>query len=192
MAPNPLISAADSLLVLVDMQTAFQGKIVRIDEILAAQKKLIAIARELDVPILVTEHYTKGLGHTLPELVDALGGPPEAEGSNYRPIEKISFSAFGNDEFRDAVEVSGRKSLILMGIESHICVLQTALEGAALGFDVHVVPDGISARHESSHEFALEKLRRYRVEIDTGEMVTYQWLRRAGTPEFKRVLPHIK
>lgn len=192
MAANPLISIPDSVLVLVDMQTAFRDKIVGFAEIVAVQKKLVAIARELDVPIVVTEHYSKGLGRTLPELVDALGGEPDADGSVYRPIEKIAFSAFGCEEFREAIDRTGRKSLVVAGIESHICILQTALEGAAAGFDVHVVPDAISARNAPNHEFALEKLRRYRVELDTWEMVTYQWLRQAGTPEFKRILPFIK
>lgn len=191
MGGSPLLDARDSVLVLVDMQASLMPVIQRREEIVRHQRKLVAVARQLDIPVLVTEHYSKGLGPTAPEVASVFEeGPVGAAG--LRPIEKITFSCMGEPTFRQALDDLGRMRLVLVGIETHICVCQTALEAAAAGYLVHVVPDAVGARHEDGHHFGLEKLKRHGVDLDTWEMVVYQWLRRAGTPEFKAALPHIK
>ncbi len=193
MGRSPLLDAHDSLVLIVDMQTSLMPYILRAEELVHTQRKLVGVAQRLGVPVLVTEHYKKGLGATAPEVVDLLGGEPEGNAeSSYRPIQKISFSCMGEESFLEALEQYNRKRLVIAGIETHICVCQTALEAAAAGFDVHVVPDAVSARHETGHHYGLEKLKRFRVELDTWEMIAYQWLRRAGTPEFKACLPFFK
>ncbi len=190
MAASPLIDVDDSVLVLIDMQPALVPLVLAHERLVEVQCKIIAAARELAVPIVVTEHYSKGLGATIPEIVAALGGT--AADSAYRPLEKIIFSAWGDEGFRNALEATGRHTPVMIGIETHICVCQTALEAAAAGFDVHVVPDAVSCRNEEGQTFGLARMRDYGVALDTWEMLVYQWMRRAGTPEFKRILPLLK
>jgi nicotinamidase-related amidase len=170
------------------MQTRFADKIAGWADIVGVQSKLIRAARALDVPVIVTEHYSKGLGSTTPEIVDAL----TTDGGAYEPLEKITFSCFGDEAVKRAVAATGRRTLILVGIESHICVAMTALDATAAGYDVHVVTDAIGARPGAGHAGALAKLAHHRIDTDTWEMVLYQWLRRADRPEFKKVLPIIK
>ncbi|MGE0430650.1 MAG: isochorismatase family protein [Planctomycetota bacterium] len=185
MAASPLIDVSDSVLVLIDMQPSLVPLIIDHEAVIDAQRRLIAVARDLAVPILVTEQYPSGLGTTIPPLVEALGDA-------YRPLDKMSFSAWGDETFRHALAATNRHTPVLVGIESHICVCQTALEAAAAGYDVHVVPDAISARNEDGRRFGVERMQRYGIPFDTREMVIYQWLRRAGTPAFKQALKHVK
>jgi len=98
----------------------------------------------------------------------------------------------GEPAFASRLADLGRRSLVMIGIESHICVLQSALQAAAKGYLVTVVTDCVSARSQRDHDNAIAKLRAHGIEIDTWEMVAYQWLRQAGTPEFKRTLPLFK
>ena len=137
------------------------------------------------MPILITEHYPEGLKPTIPEIAEHLG-------EKYKPITKRVFSCYPQKEFRDAVEKTGRKTLIVVGIETHICVLQTALEVLEAGYKVFVASDGVSCRSRFDHDMALDRMKRAGVELTTWEMLAYEWMRRADTPEFKRVLPHIK
>ena len=185
MAASPLIDVADSVLVLIDMQPSLVPMIIGHEQIVDAQRRLIAVARDLNVPVLTTEQYPKGLGTTIPELVAVLG-------DDYRPLEKLTFSAWGDEGFRNALAATGRHTPVLVGIESHICVCQTALEAAAAGYDVHVVPDAISARNEDGRTIGVQRMQDYGIRFDTREMVIYQWLRKAGTPEFKAALKHVK
>ncbi len=180
-----LLDANDSLLVLVDLQGSLMDKVIETERVVAVTKKLVSVARELGVPIIVTEHYPEGLQPTVPEVVEHLG-------ADYEPLLKRIFSCWGADNFRRAVEESGRRTLVLVGIETHICVQQTALECVEAGYHVFVLADGVGARSRLDHDVALERMRAAGVQLVTWEMVTYEWMRRADTPEFKRVLPHIK
>jgi nicotinamidase-related amidase len=180
-----LLDAKDSLLLVVDPQGSLMHKVFDTDRIVGVIKKLVSIARELTVPILITEHYPEGLQPSIPEIKAHLG-------EDYKPITKIIFSCYGSKELRGAVEDSGRKTLVLVGIETHICVLQTALQFKEAGYRVVVVQDGVSCRSKADHEAAIRRMERSGVETVTWEMAAYEWMRRADTPEFKRVLPYIK
>ena len=185
MSQTRLLSAADSVLGLIDMQTSLDPVLMRRERTVQIQRRLIGVARALEVPILLTEHYSKGLGSTIAPLQEALAG-------SYQPIEKITFSAMGEPSFVSKLQATGRKTLVLAGCETHICVCQTALEAAAHGYEVHVVPDATTARHDDGHRFGLERMQDAGVTRDTWEMTAYQWLRKAGTPEFKACLPFFK
>jgi len=180
-----LLDAKSSVLLLVDIQGSLMPKIFNSDTVTAVTNKLVSIARELDVPAVVTEHYPEGLGHTIPAVAGHLGG-------DYKPIEKRVFSCYGAKEFRRALEELGRSTLILVGIETHICVLQTALQCLEAGYTVFVAADGVGARSRFDHETALGRMQRAGVTLVTWEMIAYEWMRRADTPAFKKVLPHIK
>lgn len=180
-----LLEASDSLLLLIDLQAGLMPRIENSERVTAVTNKLVTIARELAVPIVVTEHYPEGLKGTIPEIAEHLA-------ADYAPIVKRVFSCWGADPFRRALEESGRKTLVLTGIETHICVLQTAVQCAAAGYKVFAAVDGVSCRSPFDHEAALGRMTRAGIELVTWEMVAYEWMRRADTPEFKRVLPHIK
>jgi nicotinamidase-related amidase len=180
-----LLDAKKSLLIIVDPQASLMPMVKNGPGVVAVTNKLVSIARELDVPMIITEHYPEGLKPTVSEIAEHMG-------DDYQPIYKTVFSCSGEPKFNEAVSRSGRKMLVLTGIETHICVLQTALQLKEAGYEVFVVADGVSCRSDLDHETALERMRGSGVELVTWEMVAYEWMRRADTPEFKKVLPHIK
>jgi nicotinamidase-related amidase len=140
--------------------------------------RLLEAARTLAVPVVVSEQYPTGLGRTVPDLANL--APANAV------HEKMEFSCFSNPALRAALSGAGRQTVIF-GIEAHVCVLQTALEMATASLDVTVVVDAIGSRAAESKEIALRRLQDARVRLATTEMVLFEWLRRAGTPEFKIV-----
>jgi nicotinamidase-related amidase len=183
-ANNPsgnLLEKTDSLLVIIDMQERLVPAMAHRDAILENVRKLLAFAGIIGLPVVVTEQ--EKLGTTVVDL--AL--------SNQRvdPISKITFNCFLTDEFTAAVNKSGRKSLILTGIEAHICVAQTALH-AASRYNMHVVRDAISSRTIDNWNTAVERMRMNGVAITSTEMVIYELLGRAGTDEFKSALALVK
>ena len=180
-----LLDAKDSLLLIVDVQASLMPKVLEGERVVAVTKKLVDVARELDVPVIITEHYPEGLKPTVPAVAKHLG-------ADYRPIVKRVFSCCGEERFIRALEAAGRRTVVLTGIETHICVLQTALELKEAGHRVFVSADGVSCRSRFDHDVAMDRMARNGVELVTWEMAAYEWMRRADTPEFKRVLPHIK
>lgn len=180
-----LIEAENSLLIIIDPQAGLMPKIIDTDRVTAVTNKLVSIARELNVPVILTEHYPEGLKSTIPEIADHMGG-------DYKPIVKRIFSCYGAREFRQTLESFNRRQLVLVGIETHICVLQTALQCLEAGYEVFVSVDGVGARGRLEHDTGLDRMKRASVELVTWEMVAYEWMRRADTPAFKKVLPHIK
>jgi nicotinamidase-related amidase len=140
--------------------------------------RLLEAARTLAVPLVVSEQYPTGLGRTVPELANL--APANAV------HEKVGFSCFSNPALRAALSGAGRQTVIF-GIEAHVCVLQTALEMAMASLDVTVVVDAVGSRLAESKEIALRRLQDARVRLANTEMVLFEWLRRAGTPEFKIV-----
>jgi nicotinamidase-related amidase len=183
--PGSLLNAADSVLVLIDIQEKFQPTIAGIDEVIKRTVILARAAVRLGVPILATEQYPKALGLTVPEIKRWL---PVSQA--YLP--KMCFSSAACVPFREALAAAGRMQVVLAGIETHICVLQTALELAASGHSVYVVEDAVSSRKLSDRQAALERMSRHGVERVTAEMALFEWLREAGTPEFKEIQALIK
>lgn len=176
-----LLERLDSLLVIIDMQERLVPVMAHREAILENVRRLLAFAGIIGLPVLVTEQ--EKLGKTIVDLTL----------SNQRvdPISKVTFNCFLTDEFATAVNRIGRKSLILTGIEAHICVAQTALY-AAPHFNVHVVRDAVSSRTVDNWNTAVERMRLNGITITSTEMVIYEILERAGTDEFKSVLPLVK
>jgi len=180
-----LLNADDSVLLVVDSQASLMPKVFDSARITAVINKLVSIARVLSIPILITEHYPEGLKPSIPEITDHLGG-------DYKPITKKVFSCYGSEELLRNIHTLNRKTLVLVGIETHICIFQTAIQFKESNFDVFVLADGISCRSRFDHELALERMRCSGIELLSWEMAAYEWMRRADTPEFKKVLPFIK
>jgi nicotinamidase-related amidase len=152
----------------------------RREEVMRNIKILATSARRLRVPILITEQYPKGLGHTLQELVDTLG--PEVE-----PLPKVTFSCCGVDTFRARLEGTGARHVVLTGIEAHVCVLMSTLDLIALGYTVHVAADAVTSRTQANWRLAMDLLRQAGAVVTATETVLFQLLRQADTDEFREL-----
>ena len=139
---------------------------------------LLAAAELLSVPVIVTEQYPKGLGPTEQELINSLKGKAPV-------IEKTNFSCVKADGFNSALELAACKQVILTGMETHICVLQTALDLIEAGYEVFVVEDAVSSRTKSNQYNALQRLRQAGVIVTNVESLLFEWLQDASHPHFK-------
>jgi nicotinamidase-related amidase len=147
---------------------------------------LLGAARELAIRVLATEQYPRGLGPTLPALAELL------DKAGARRFEKLSFSACAADGFRDALDASGPRSVVLIGMEAHVCVFQTARDLAAAGYAVHVPVDGVSSRRDDHREIGIALCQRAGAFATTSETVLFDWLGGAGTDVFRRLSPLVK
>lgn len=168
-----------AVLVVVDIQDRFRDLIFRMDQVLDRTGRLIQFCRALDIPILVTEHYSKGLGATVPELASLL--------DPIDPIQKIHFSCWGSDEFRRQFQALGRDQVILTGIETHVCIYQTARDLLKNGCDVALASDAISSCSKANYKLGLSRLREIGAQGLGTQMLMFDLLERAGTEEFKQV-----
>lgn len=146
--------------------------------------KLIKTAQTLNVPILITEQYPKGLGPTEPQILEALDQRP--------PIQKMTFSCCGAQEFVAELKQKAVRQVIVTGIETHVCVQQTALDLLARDFQVHVPKDAVSSRKKLDHQTALERMSKAGVVLTTLESALFELLEEAGTAKFKEVSKLIK
>lgn len=173
-----LLERDRSQLLMVDIQERLLPAMADGAAVTGQGGKLLEGARLLGVPVLVSEQYPQGLGRTVPELAEL--APANAV------YEKVEFSCFANAVLREALGGKDRQTIVF-GIEAHVCVLQSALEMAAAGRDVTVVADAVSSRLDASKAVALQRLQAGGVRLATTEMVLFEWLRRAATPDFKAV-----
>lgn len=167
-----MLSRERTALVVIDVQQGFSAY-ETFDQVAGACGKLLAAARILQIPRIVTEQYPKGLGPT----VQAVGLEDE------RPIEKTVFSAARAEGF----DLQGRDQAIVCGIEAHVCVSQTVLDLLEAGVRVHVPADAVGSRHPIDYERGLTRLERAGASVSTVETVLFELLERAGTPEFKAI-----
>lgn len=176
-----LITREDSVLVVIDVQEKLLPVIAEKEKVTDNVVRLLKSAQIMGLPLILTEQ--EKLGNTVPEILDAA--------QHLSPIRKLDFNCFGCQDFVDQVSRLGRKTLILAGVEAHICVAQTAL-GAIPDYIVHVVSDATSSRSLDNWKVALKRMRQAGVVITSTEMVIYELLQRAGTDEFRAVLPLVK
>jgi len=145
---------------------------------------LTAALKVLEVPYLVTEQYTKGLGFTIQLLRIAFG--------EYEAIEKTTFSCCDEPEFIKAINAAGRKNIILCGIETHVCVLQTAIDLLEAGYQPVVIEDCVSSRKLSDKNTAIERMRQEGVIITSLESILFELTRNSGTETFKAISKLVK
>ncbi len=177
-----LCNANNSCLVVIDIQTRLTAAMPL--KVLARLKRNINIllqsANTLSIPVLATEQYPKGLGPTEPEIVKLL---PD----NTLKFEKTCFSCTGAENFLQQLNEMGRKQIILVGIEAHVCVLQTAIQLIAEGYQVFVAADGVCSRHRENYEASLKRMSRANVVICNAESILFEWLRDAKHEHFKEL-----
>ncbi|MDX9715265.1 MAG: hydrolase [Dissulfurispiraceae bacterium] len=179
-----IIGADEVFLTIIDVQTRLAAAMLHKEKVTKNISHLIELSKMRSVPLIVTEQYPKGLGITIPELKDIL---PSLD-----ILEKISFSCCGESSFLQAVKSTGRKTAILTGMETHVCVLQTCLDLLNAGYNVHVVKDAICSRDDQNRDTAIELMRDAGAVITCTETVLFQLLKVAGTEEFKTISKRIK
>jgi nicotinamidase-related amidase len=178
------IAREKAALVVVDIQDRLLPAIHEKERVVANTIRLIKGAAIMGLPILVTEQYRKGIGATAPEVAAAVPG--------FAPMEKMTFSSCGAEGFVAALETKSIRDVILCGIEAHVCVTQTCLDLLARGFQPFIAADAISSRTPENHRAGVERMRGAGAVIASTEMVLFELLGRAGTDEFKQVLPLVK
>jgi len=179
-----LISRQRSLLLIVDIQEKLAPAIDQGELAIKNNLRLLEGARQLAIPVFISEQYVRGLGPTVAAIKT---GAVDAQF-----FEKTYFSCTRQPGVLERLKASGRQQVILTGMETHVCVLQTALGLLDAGFDVFLVSDAASSRTPESRAMAIERLRAAGAIIVTSEMVLFEWLEQACTDEFRRLLPLIK
>jgi len=174
-----MLRSDDSLLVVVDVQGKLAEVMHNREEMFDNIARLARSANQLETPVLVTEQLPDKLGPTRREIMESMVEAPV--------ISKSAFSCAGEPKFVDALNRLAPKQIILCGIESHICVLQTALELLEQGYEVFVVADAVSSRHPDNKRIALERMQQHGVEIVATESVMFEWLRDAAHPAFREL-----
>ncbi len=181
------INATDAVFLLIDFQS----------NLAVAMKKdvysncennvdlIIKSCETMKVPVIVTEQYSKGLGNTVDPIKSSLK-------EQYRPIDKLSFSCWGDQTFRDSFIKLNKKYVLVSGIEAHVCVLQSVIDLLEQGYYVHIVSDGVCSRYKTDWKKALKLMRDAGAVITTTEIAVFQLLQRAGIPEFKVISPLFK
>lgn len=181
MADQDLVHRKDCILVVIDVQEKLMPVISGKEWVIANTATLVRFCGICGIPAVFTEQ--KKLGPTVPGVRGLV--------ENFVAVEKVHFNCFLNGEFRDRVEKLGRKCIVLVGAESHICVAQTAI-AALPRLSVHVIADAVSSRSPDNRAIALERMRHAGAVISSTEMFIYEILREAGTDEFRAVLPLVK
>ncbi len=171
-------------LVIIDIQERLAAVMKEKDKVINNCLHLIELSRLLNIPIILTEQYPKGLGPTVEEIKNAL---PE-----YKPIEKLTFSCCDEPSFLDEIKKINKKTLILSGMETHVCLLQTCIGLISEGYNVHIVKDAICSRSKDNWKTGIEFMRDAGAVITCTETVLFQLLKIAGTQEFKTIAARIK
>lgn len=179
-----LLDAEKSVLCIIDVQKRLAPATAEPDRVIAKSVLLITAATRLDIPILISEQYPKGLGPTVDALTKIA-----PEGSIY---PKIHFSCTDDPDYRARLDAIGRTQVVLTGMEAHVCVLQTALGARNAGYQVAVVADAVTSRDPANKVVALDRMAANGIEIATSEMVVFEWLKAAGSEAFRELSKLIK
>jgi nicotinamidase-related amidase len=184
-ARRPL-EAEHCALIVIDIQEKLLPPIFQKEQLIRNSQLLIRVAKCLNIPAIITTQHARGLGGTVPEIASLL---PESQ-----PIDKQMFSCFGSDAFCSSLRrlPNHRHTVLVCGMESHICVAQTALAALREGYLVHVASDAVSSRQEWNWKIGLERMRAAGAVISSTEMIMYELLRSSDVTAFKQMLPYLK
>lgn len=180
---NFTLNTDDSIMLMVDIQERLITAMYPGNRAVEVNRIMLQVLNEMKIPVIYTEQYPKGLGRTIPDLLEHL--------MEEKPLEKVVFSAY-NDELKSILIASGRKNVILTGMESHVCVFQTARDLLNDGYNVFVVMDGIASRTVDNMWSGFELMKEMGAIVTNMETVLFDLLKEAGSPEFKLVSRLIK
>ncbi len=172
-----LLSKETSGLLLVDVQEKLTPLVLHSEALVRRCEWLIRLAHDLHVPIVVSEQYPQGLGKTI--------DPLHTMTLKEHCAHKVHFSCYREPSFVNHWTTVDRKQVVIAGIETHVCVLQTAMEMSQSGFEVFIVVDAVSSRHDLDHRYGLKRMKHAGISLVTAEMVFFEWVGQAGTPQFK-------
>ena len=175
-----LMKRNDSVLLIIDVQERLVTAMDSPREVINNCTKLLSVARRLNIPSIITEQYPEGLGQTIIDV-------RQVAGKETQYFSKLEFSIMKNEQIKKEIEKLGKKQIIIAGVETHICILQTAVELSEKGYEVYVVSNACSSRDNLQHAFALQRMNRNGVDVVSSEMVMFEWLEQAGTEEFKEI-----
>jgi nicotinamidase-related amidase len=178
------LSKEDTVLLIIDIQEKLAVVMKERDRIVKNNLHLIELAKMIGVPVMVTEQYPKGIGTTVAEIREAL--------PLYRPIEKMTFDCCGQPAFFEDLKKHNKSSVVLTGMETHICVLQTCIGLLRSGINVHLVQDAMCSRTKENWKTGIEFMREAGAVVTSTETVLFQLLKVAGTEEFKKISKRIK
>lgn len=178
------LSAENSLVLIIDIQDRLVAALNK-DVVVENAIKTVSAAKYLNIPVLLTEQYPKGLGHTVQKLTDAL-----PEGSEV--VEKTYFNALLENGMLDKIKSYGKKQIVIFGIETHICVHQTASALVEAGFDVYVIKDACASRNKYEFKQGIDAMVANGVKVSCVEIALFEWLKGAKNPKFKEVQALIK
>ena len=179
-----MLKSQDSVLIIVDVQGKLAHRMHRKERLFEQLGKLIKGAQVLSVPILWVEQNPEGLGPTIPEIADLL--------SDVEPIPKLSFSCCGCDRFMQALRFLSRKQILIAGIETHVCVYQTAVDLLNAGYEVQIVADAVSSRTEENKQIGLSRIKDAGAALTSTEMALFEMLKVAKGAQFKEILNIVK
>ncbi len=174
-----LISPTNSTLLVIDIQEKLLPALHNAEQLMLNSQWLIEVADNLAIPTIVTEQYPQGLGHTSDQLIPYL--------SSAVFLEKEHFSAAEELHIVESVNKLNKEQLVLIGAESHVCLLQTALGFSELGYDIYVVTDAIASRKASDYNTALIRMQQNGIQLVTKEMVAFEWLHKCNTDSFRKI-----
>ncbi|MDP1603895.1 MAG: hydrolase [Legionella sp.] len=172
-----LLKKDNSCLLLIDVQEKLTPLVQKPEALIERCQWLMRLATDLHVPLIVSEQYPRGLGITVAPLLEV----SEKDTS----IEKVHFSCWREPRFKKRLQSLNKMQLVLIGIETHVCVLQTAMDLISADYEVFVVVDAVSSRDELDYKYALKRMKQAGIQLVTSEMVFFEWVGQAGTPEFK-------
>ena len=173
------LSAENSLVLIIDIQERLVAALNK-DIIVENAVKIASAAKALEIPVLLTEQYPKGLGHTVTQLCDVL---PE----NSEIVEKTYFNALLEDGMLEKIKSYGKKQIVILGIETHICVHQTASALIEAGFDVYVIKDACASRAKYEFKQGIDAMVANGVKVSCVEIALFEWLKGAKNPKFNKV-----
>jgi nicotinamidase-related amidase len=182
MAKNRLL-AETSLFMVIDLQGGLMKVMDRAGKVYRNTQLLLAACQQMGIPVVVTEQYPKGLGHTVAEVADNLG--------QHTIIEKTSFTAVTGDT-SGVLQELGRKQVLIAGSETHICVYQTVRDLLEAGYEVFVLADAVCSRTKENFDTGLALMKDEGAVITSAETAVFDLLKKAGTPEFKAISPLLK
>ena len=175
----------DCVLSVIDIQDKLLPAIWEKERVVRNSQLLIRLALLLDIPIVASAQYRKGLGETVPEIASLM--------PDVKVVDKLEFGCFGNADFcAKTASLAGRNTQLVCGIEAHICVTQTVLGALNNGHTVHVAADAVSSRSELNWKIGIERMRDAGAVISSTEMMMYELMGKSGTPVFKEMLKHLK
>jgi nicotinamidase-related amidase len=184
-AARRLLRPEACALAVIDIQDKLLPPIWEKERMVRNSQVLIRMANIMQLPVLVSTQYAKGLGQTIPEIAFLL--------NSGNVIDKMEFGCFGNGDYCSAVgRMNERSTLLLCGMETHICVMQTALGALNQGINVHVAADAVSSRTELNWKLGLGRMQAAGAVISSTEMMLYELMGKSGTPTFKEMLKYIK